>query len=305
MAHPLAVFGGIAFRNNQLFAAHGVGRASVALLDSATLANKNEFPLRDESGGPFSASGIAVGPAFTIHVADPVGRAVRAYSIFGKPLARFGAPPEPRFPVAADRRGVLAEPVAVDVDERGNVYVASAGGPRVHAIQKFTGEGRYLGSFRAFGCVGECFNSPRALVLSQQLLYVADTGNGAIHIYQRSGRFRQVFSTAARHGERSSPVSIALEGTQQLLVLDRGDSHELRRFSRGGEYLGPALPDVVIEAPVAVAAGDHGILYIADRDGERLRAFHPGGARIEALPPAEARAAQTETNETQEKNRAR
>ena len=277
------MFGGLAIHNDQLFVSHGFGRGTVTAFDPRTLERKLEFEVRDSKRRRCVAGGIGVGPTYSIHVADPFGRAVRVFSIFGKALARIGVPVDGDLPVAPDRRGLLAEPCAVVVDDRGHVYVASAGGPRLHAVQRFTAEGRFLGSYRAFGVAGEAFNSARALALSKQHLFVADAGNGAVHVFQRGGAFRQVFSTATRHGERSFPVSLALCGVDGLLVLDRGDTHALRRFTRAGNFVGDALAGVPIDAPIAVAAGERGEIALLDLDGERLRAFTPDGSLVKTI----------------------
>jgi NHL repeat-containing protein len=271
------VFGGLCTRSGWLFVAQGAAGGCVTAVLMSTLEARRRLALRDEEGRPVLAAGIAVGPTYTLHVADPFRRVVRLLSLFGNACGRFGEPADGRDPIAPDRRGVLAEPCAVAVDEGGSAYVASAGGPRVYAVQKYSRGGRYLGSFRSFGVPGETFCSPHGIAVRDDKVYVADSGNGAIQVFRRDGGFVQAYSTAVRAGERSIPVSIALEPSGSLLVLDRGDGASLRRLAPGGEVLATLLAREDVDAPISVASGGGGF-FVLDRDGDRLRAFAPDGS---------------------------
>ncbi len=277
VAHSSGVFGGICVRAGWLFLARGTGHGRVTVLDARRFEVLHDLALADEKGRPVMPAGLAVGDTFGIWVTDPRHRVVRGLTLFGQALGLLGEPGPPGLAQAPDRRGTIAEPVAVAVDSVGALYVASAGGPRVHAVQKYARSGRFLGSLRAFGVPGETFSSPRSIAIHEDAVYVADTGNSAVHVFRRNGSFWQVFSTAVRPGECSMPVSIAFEAAGTLLVLDRGHGPCLRRFSAGGDFLGTVLDHRVIDGPVSVAAHEGGTLFLLDHDGDRLRAFHPSG----------------------------
>lgn len=294
---------------------HGVGQGWCSAFEPSTLEICARFPLRDDRGRPYTPAGVTAGDGYELFVCDPEGRAVHRYTIFGscrdslrgvKVLDR-----EPRARVAAislpapDRRGVLAEPRAVALDARGNVVVASGGGARVHAVQRFTRDGRYLGSVRAFGCPEETYCGVLGIAHSGHALYVADSGNGAVHVFERGGSFRQVFSTATAPGERSIPVSIALADPGELLVLDRGSTPGLRRFSRSGEFLEEVLDPASLRNPVAVAAQGEGAIHLLDEDGARLRTFTRRGrvvasCNVAALPAVGDRRAESAAWETED-----
>lgn len=271
------MFGGLASRSGSIFVAHGGARGGVTVVDGGTFEVLRRLPLLGESGRPVLAAGIAVGPTFVIHVADSGARVVRSLSMFGTGAGRLGEPSPRALPYPPDRRGLLAEPAAVAVDDSGSVYVTSVGGPRVYAVQKYARTGRFLGSFRSFGVAGETFSSPRGIAVRDDRVWIADSGNGAVQVFRRNGAFRQAFSTAVRAGERSYPISIAVDPAGALLVLDRGDAPTLRRFTAGGELLTTVLTRDQIDGPISVAAGDDGRILVLDHDGDRLRAFDPDG----------------------------
>lgn len=295
LPHASHVFGGIATRSGVLFLARGAGSSRVYVVDvrdPLAPALQRVLPLPRVGSRPAAPAGIAVGPTFGIYVADPSARLVHALSLFGAPIGSVGTPAPAGLPVSPDRRGLLAEPVDVAVDRSGNVYVCSAGGPRRYAVLKYARDGRYLGSFRSFGVPEETFSSPRSLAVSDANLFVADTGNGCVQVFGRNGSFRFAFSTTATAGEWSKPMGIALERSCEILVLSQGDEPSLRRFSPGGELRETILRGHWIEAPVAVAAGDDGTLFVLDQDGDRLRSFTPQGefltdliSVLEATPP--------------------
>jgi hypothetical protein len=286
VVHSSGVFGAISAVHDCLLVAPGHGAGRVVAIDGRDFTIRWTVP---PLAGPqhaasrgLCATGIAISPTFTIAVADALGRRVVFLSPFGPSLGTLqdenardaGAG---SLPVAPDRRGTVGEPVAVCFDSRGSLFVASAGGPRVHAVQKFARSGRFLGSLRSFGVSGETFASPRGLLQAGDSLYVADTGHGAVQVFQRDGSFSLVFSTASRHGVRSTPVSLAIGARSELYVLDAGDCAELNSFTLGGEFRETLLGVDDLEAPVGAATSSSGRIFVLDLDGERLRAFDGGG----------------------------
>ncbi|MFN0204874.1 MAG: NHL repeat-containing protein [Planctomycetota bacterium] len=282
------MFGGLTIRNDCLFISRGSGRAEVQVVDCNNFSLRRTIPIGADAAGRASSAGIAISPTFTIGVADPISRLVRMVSAFGKSLGSIGnittgEKREDSLPVAPDRRGELAEPAALCFDERGSVFVASAGGPRVHSVQKFTKTGRFLGSLRAFGVSGESFSSPRGIAIHREYLYIADTGSGLVQVYKTCGAFYQIFSTAVEHGETSSPVSLAFGPRGDLYLLDRGDAGAVKRFSPSGEFINRVISNKFIEAPISIACSPAGTLFILDQDGDRLRAFSQDGTLLADL----------------------
>lgn len=273
------MFGGLALQNDLLFIAHAHGTPRVSAVDTESLARELTIPVKPIARGIVTCAGIAVSRTFIIHVADPVRRAIHILSPFGRPQAPIVAKSTQQIPIAPDHRGELAEPVAVAVDDQGCIYTVSAGGARVYAVQKYARSGAYLGSFRAFGVPGETFASARGICSFRDRVFVADTGNACVHVYKTNGAFLQVFSTAVIHGERSAPVAMTTDASQNLWVLERGSRQELRKFTMNGEYLKAVIGDGRIEAPTSVVVTDRGRIFILDQDGDRLRAFHEDGTQ--------------------------
>lgn len=273
------MFGGLATQNDLLFVAHAHGTPRVSVVNAETFARELTIPIGADRAGIVACAGLAISPTFVIHVADPISRAVHRISTFGQALPPIGGTAR-ALPVAPDHRGELAEPVGVAADARGNIYTVSAGGARVYAVQKYSRSGTYLGAFRAFGVPGETFTSARSICSHDERIFVADTGNACVHVYKTNSQFLQVFSTAVGHGERSVPVAVTTDQFANLWILERGDRHELRKFTFGGEFVETVLDGNSIDAPVSVAISQKGNIFILDQDGERLRAFSKTGSPL-------------------------
>jgi sugar lactone lactonase YvrE len=147
---------------------------------------------------------------------------------------------------ASGAQARFADPFGVAVDREGNVFVADAGSS--NRIRKITPQGAV--STLAGGAEGfsdgkgsaTSFDTPSGLALDRGgNLYVADTGNNRIR-------------------------KIAPDGAVSTLA---GDGTSGYRDGRG------AIAE--FNAPVGVAADEHGNVYVADTYNDRVRVITPDG----------------------------
>ncbi|HEY9284294.1 MAG TPA: hypothetical protein VIP46_12640, partial [Pyrinomonadaceae bacterium] len=138
------------------------------------------------------------------------------------------------------------DPFGVAVDGRGNVFVADAGAS--NRVRKVTPEGAV--STLAGGAEGfadgagaaASFNTPSAIAVDQDgNIYAADTGNNRIRKVTPEGAVSTLAGDGAR-GYRDGPAASA-------------------RF----------------DAPVGVAVGKDGTVFVADTYNDRVRAVTPAG----------------------------
>ncbi|MCB1127324.1 MAG: NHL repeat-containing protein, partial [Verrucomicrobiae bacterium] len=87
--------------------------------------------------------------------------------------------------------GEFIFPVAITQDPEGYLYVAEYGGN--DRIQKFDLKGTPILQFGQFGSGPGQFQRPSGLAWHDQLLYVADAMNHAIHVYNAEGQFQWSF----------------------------------------------------------------------------------------------------------------
>ena len=109
-------------------------------------------------------------------VVDSGNSRIRIMDLQGNPLAQFRIPATPGPP--------MIDEVGLSLDLAGNIYVSSV---RDSHIRIYGRDGSLLGSFGRTGSeIGE-FNSPAGLWIDgMDRLYVADTNNGRIQVFQLS-----------------------------------------------------------------------------------------------------------------------
>jgi DNA-binding beta-propeller fold protein YncE len=111
-----------------------------------------------------------------LYVNDTMNFRLQVFDLEGRPIAAFGS--------HGDGSGDFAQPKGVGVDGEGHVYVADAVFDRV---QIFDPDGRYLLTFGGTGAkVGE-FWLPGGPFLAGDLIYVADSYNRRVQVFQFLG----------------------------------------------------------------------------------------------------------------------
>jgi uncharacterized protein (TIGR03663 family) len=122
--------------------------------------------------------------------------------------------------------GEFNEPWGLAVAPNGDVYVADTWN---HRIQKFDAAGRFLTKWGFFTDTRGArddqpggFWGPRAIAIGPDgNLYVADTGNKRIQVFDPNGRFvRAIGGEGSGPGQFREPVGLAFDGAGNLWVAD-------------------------------------------------------------------------------------
>lgn len=178
--------------------------------------------------------GIASAPDGTLYVADTAQHSIWHLSPEGDLLNTWG-----EYGVAP---GQFNEPWDVAVDQLGNVYVADTWN---HRIQKFTAEGEYvlswgrLGQVQAYDPAGNgLLYGPRGIAIGPNgNVYVADTGNHRVQLFNAEGVFLREFGSAGSlPSQMSEPVGIAVSSTGEVFVADTWN-RRVQVFSPESIYL--------------------------------------------------------------------
>lgn len=135
----------------------------------------------------------------------------------------------------------------------------------------FGQEGREVGLFR---------QPTSVLVDPAGRLYVADTYNHRVQVFEPDGRFRQVLGVeGAQQGALSRPKRLAW-GPRGLYVADTGN-HRVQVFDAQGDVVfvlgGFGNSPAQFNAPEGIAVDTHGTLYVADTQNHRVQKFAPEG----------------------------
>jgi DNA-binding beta-propeller fold protein YncE len=251
-----------------------------------------------EAGQLQSPHGIAVAPGGSVYVADSLNHRIVKFKD-GEFVAQFGAwsgqPPnnDPFSPNWNPPAGTFSEPWDVAAGPDGSVYVADTWNGR---IQKFDANGKFVKMWgwlgdsggQAAGKEGE-FYGPRGIAVGQDgRVYVADTGNKRVQVFDADGEFITQFGGGGLlDGNLDEPVGIAVNGQGEVVVADTWNGR-IQVFSADGQLLrkwditgwfDPSAPDLG-QARVGkpyLTAGPDGRIYVADQAATRILVFSPAG----------------------------
>ncbi len=111
-------------------------------------------------------------------------------------------------------------------------------------------------------------------------LYVADTKNNRIQVFDANGQFVRSFGTAGSgDGQLKEPCGVAVNPDGSVIVADTWN-HRIARFGADGSWLG-AFTDTErgFFGPRAVLVS-HGFLYVADTGNKRIVRFDDKWNRV-------------------------
>lgn len=224
---------------------------------------------------------LAVGSDGSVYVAEGRNSRISVFDREGRFLRQWGEPGE--------APGQFREPWGIAVDRQGRVYVADTWN---HRIQVFDAQGRWLTQWgglvdnagRASGGEGR-FYGPRGLALDEQgRLYVADTGNKRIQVFDAGGRFVAQFGGAgALPGQLNEPVGLAFDSQGTIWVADTWNRRVQQLTAQGQPLRQWPVPgwegESIANKPYLVVDAA-GIVYVSDPENHRLLLFRGDGTPL-------------------------
>ncbi|MBE3040588.1 MAG: TIGR03663 family protein [Chloroflexi bacterium] len=250
------------------------------------------FGVNGTSDGQFNTPhGIAIAPDGTLYVADTNNNRIQHFSADGQFLNAWGSFGDS---TAGDApSGTFNQPWAVAVSPDGEfVYVADTWN---HRIQKFTASGTPLTMWGTplydptnngpFGIWG-----PRGIAVDARgRVFVADTGNKRILVYDADGNFiMQIGSEGLSIGQFEEPVGLAFDPRGYLYVADTWNQRvQVFAPSEDGSSYSPFLQwDVAgwygesLDNKPYLAADNQGHIFVTDPEAYRILEFKNNGEFI-------------------------
>ena len=200
----------------------------------------------------------------------------------------------------------LASPTGVAVDGSGNLYIADSGNERIRKVDP-TGRITTVAGTGERGAGGDGGPATQAqfafpadvAVDGSDNLYIADRDTHRIRKVDPTGRITTIAGTGEYGGDGDggpavqaqldSPTDVAVDGSGNLYIADKGTSRIRKVDSRGtittvagtrrrggGGDGGPAV-QAQLTFPNGVAVDGSGNLYIADSGNDRIRKVDPTG----------------------------
>lgn len=182
--------------------------------------------------------------------------------------------------------GAFTRPDGVAIAANGSIYVADTWNYR---MQAFTSAGQFVNMWGRAGEFGadapvdpkDAFWAPRAVAVDSQRVYVADTGNKRIRVYDLSGQYLyDIGSGGSQEGQLDEPVGVVASADGRVFVADtwndrisvfRNDGTYLSSFKVSGWYqdLG--------NRPYLALDPKRNLLYVGDPDGGRVLVYDTSG----------------------------
>lgn len=175
--------------------------------------------------------------------------------VLAPPLDRFTVKgPSARFAFKADVFAVTPDnKVAAYLPESREIALLAGG-----TSKTLVREGKLQGQVR----------SPRGIFVDPKgMIYVADTGNDRVQVFNPDGTYSNMFGeSGSGDGEFRSPSSVAVNANGNIYVADTRN-RRIKAFSPDGIFLfaaGPELGNVTLQSPVAVSCDENKNVYILD-----------------------------------------
>ncbi|MEP7286762.1 MAG: flippase activity-associated protein Agl23 [Chloroflexota bacterium] len=224
---------------------------------------------------------VAVGPDGNLYVADSQNARIVIFDADGKYLRQFGTAGSIDQGATG---GMLREPWGVAVGQDGTIYVADTWN---HRVQIFDKDGKFVRMWGQFEQVAvnttgkpDSFWGPRGIAVdSDNNVYIADTGNKRIRVYDQQGTFK--FNIGG--DILNEPVGLAINSeTHELFVADTWNKR-IQVFGLDGTALrswnvqawGPTTESG--NRPYITLDKTGTILFATDPDAGRMLAFTTQG----------------------------
>jgi DNA-binding beta-propeller fold protein YncE len=262
---------GVAVRNGRVYVGDTVAR-NVVMFDL----NAKRFTRIgvDDPGSLRMPFGMDIDAQGNLYVLDGTLKRVHVYDGDGKFLRTMGQ----------DMKWSRPAGLAIDAPRK-RLYIIDAGGVnsddhRVRALDLDTGKQLFEIGKRGEG-PGE-FNLPRdAVVGADGLLYVVDSGNFRIQVFDGDGKFVKTFGAIGRQsGQFSRPKEIAADSAGNIYVVDSAFGN-FQIFSPEGVILldvgGRSNNDAPAKfmLPSGIAVDVDGRIYMVDQFFRKLEVFRP------------------------------
>jgi DNA-binding beta-propeller fold protein YncE len=169
---------------------------------------------------------------------------------------------------------------AVASDSSGEVYVFQRG-PKADPIVVFDAKGKYLRSWGK-GLFGQAHGMR---VDRDGHLWVTDNGDHQVMKFTRTGELLLKLGIRGQAGTDAKtfnkPTDIAFGANGDFYVSDGYGNSRVVKFSKDGKYLmdwgkkGSAPGD--FNLPHSIAVDSKGLVYVSDRENNRIQIFDPNG----------------------------
>lgn len=169
---------------------------------------------------------VAVDAQGNVYVSEFSGHRIQKFDPNGDPLLTIGN--------QGEGDGEFNQPSGLFIDAQGEIYVCDTFGKAkdsIGRIQEFDSRGKFIKTWN------HNFFGPRSIVGSQGRLYVSDTGNHKIQVFDMGGKFLMEWGKfGTSNGMFREPVGITADPQGNIYVAD-SDNLRIQKFDGNGKFL--------------------------------------------------------------------
>ncbi len=170
------------------------------------------------------------------------------------------------------------QPLGLAFDRHGDLYVTDVSGPS-HRVLEFRPDGTLV---RSLGAPGQLSFPNGVAVDSGGTVYVSDSNNGRLVIFDPAGRFVATINRGVGQGDLGLPRGAAIDDRNHLYVVDTS-AHVVKAYRTGSAK--PLVPNYIgsfgeegqlegaFEYPNGVAVDSRGRIYVTDRENNRVQVW--------------------------------
>jgi len=188
--------------------------------------------------------GVAIGPDGSIYVVDSRNARAQQYRTDGTFVRAFGTNGSGPGQLGLNTVAGGGGPNGIAVDDDGTVYIADTWN---HRIVVFAADGSPLRTWGQFADLQDspdaqqqpgAFYGPRGIAIHDGLVYVTDTGNERVQVFDTQGNVVRAFGgNGGGDGQLREPVGIAVADDGTVLVADSHNGR-IARFDTAGDWIG-------------------------------------------------------------------
>ncbi|RKZ65510.1 MAG: hypothetical protein DRQ48_11565, partial [Gammaproteobacteria bacterium] len=239
----------------------------------------------DTTGTNFNRpKGVAIDPNTNdIYVADTWNQKIKKFSDQGVFLSEYGTTLS-----VTNHEDTINFPSQIAIDSSSNLWLLNGG---VHYpgdpenwsdkyVREFDKSGNFLSAFGYPGFNGQI----NGLLLNDAAneIYVADTNNNKIVVFDFGGNFKREFgSPGAGPGNFIRPGSMALDNNI-LYVVDSGNNR-IQKLDTNGNNIDQFSASFGFTSQSSIDIDDFGHIYVADTNNHRIQVFDLNGNYITEL----------------------
>ncbi len=216
-----------------------------------------------------------------LYVSDTANNRIAVFLDNGLSATLVGYIGDPR-----NENGQFAGPFGVAVDEYDRVYISDSFN---HRIQVFDRQGNLLmkigknngeGGPDGYGILPGEFFVPRQVFAKDGYIYVADSFNHRIQVFDYHGNFIAAFgSYGTLLGQFRYPVGVAVDDSGNVYVSDTGNNR-IQKFDSHFNFVccwgGKGCGDGEFNQPMELAVDEN--IFVVDRFNNRIQKFDENGA---------------------------